>query len=566
MNASTHGWSLVLLLASACSFAPAQPSLLNACGSDAECGSARCEVEAGRCVNDAVGYPLALEVVPGSSLSEEPLPTWTATPETLTAPMERDLTLPPYVDLVGRLRWGGARVPAELVFTSVDVIGRTTKVRVQTFREEQRIGDVDADFRVRLATNRMYEVDVRPSSESMPDASISWLEALPPLRVLQVETPPYDPERPANFVWPVELGWPEDFSTPCGGSLVAACTLSGLVVSLDGETEMPEGGLQVRAVDAETGRTVSSTAVTTDEGVFSIVTSPDVERYLLRVNRGTDRELFPTVTVDPAFLFGGDARIRVPTVDVVTYRGFVRTPGDDDIAGATMRFTSTDVLDEGVGLTGSYTTTIETNGRGDFDVDLLAGSYQVVITPPEGSSSVFTEVAIPLSAGSGVIQGQRFELPDRSRFGGVVSTAFGEVVTSIPVNAAALGWEPGPDDSLAFPFNRSNDAVSDETGQFELRLDLGAYDVFVKPPMDSNYSWVVAPSVRVGSLERTRMEDFVLEAPVPVHGRVERTEGALEPGGEVRAWAQTEDGRFIEVGRARIDETGAYELLLPHSL
>ncbi len=223
-------------------------------------------------------------------------------------------------------------------------------------------------------------------------------------------------------------------------------------------------------------------------------------------------------------------------------------------------------MGDGGGVYGNDAAASGAGERGYRRVALQAVNHEGVLTPRECLSSVFTEVAIPLSAGSGVIQGQRFELPDRSRFGGVVSTAFGEVVTSISVNATALGWEPGPEDSLAFPFNRSNDAVSDETGQFELRLDLGAYDVFVKPPMDSNYSWVVAPSVRVGSLERTRMEDFVLEAPVPVPGRVERTEGALEPGGEVRAWAQTEDGRFIEVGRARIDETGAYELLLPPHL
>lgn len=546
----------------ACALAPQESTLLNEC-SEGTCADGACDVERALCVAPTADYEVALELIPPNSLSEMPFPAWTFAPG---AAVSTDLALPPHVDLVGTLRWRGERVPAELIFTYTDAIGRQVRTRASTLPEAQTIGEIEADFVVRLGTNRMYEVEVRPSSATMPGSDQPWLRALPPLRVLQVETPAYDPEAPANFVWPVELGWPEELSTPCGGGIVAGCTLTGVVVSPGDEAiDIPEANLQVRAVDVATGRIVSSTALTREDGSFEIVTAPDAERYLLRVNRGTERELFPTVSVDPAFLFGGEARIQVPSVPEVDYRGIVETDRGERVSSATLRFTSMDVFDDGVGLTGSYSTTVETNGRGEFDATLLAGTYEIVVTPSDATRTVFAEaLRIMPPPGGGAIQGQRFELVERAHFGGVVHTADGEPVAGVPVSGQAL--QVPDEETLTAAFNRSSETVIDETGQFDLRLDRGVYDVTIKTPVDTRYPWIILPGERIGNLDAPLVTPLTLGAPVVLRGQVTHVDGTSSAGGEVRAHGRTEDGRFVEVGRATIAADGTYELLLPPTL
>ena len=86
----------------------------------------------------------------------------------------------------------------------------------------------------------------------------------------------------------------------------AGCTLEAEVLSVDGEVELAEAGLQVRAIDKETGRVVSSIGETDEIGDFAIRIGEARPSYLIRVTSSAGSEPFPAVSVDPDVAFADD--------------------------------------------------------------------------------------------------------------------------------------------------------------------------------------------------------------------------------------------------------------------
>ena len=75
--------------------------------------------------------------------------------------------------------------------------------------------------------------------------------------------------------------------------------LEAKVLSSDGEVKLPEAGLQVRAIDRETGRVVSSIGETDENGDFAIRIGDTTSDYLIRVTSSAGGDPFPAVSVDP---------------------------------------------------------------------------------------------------------------------------------------------------------------------------------------------------------------------------------------------------------------------------
>lgn len=540
----------------------------NLCASDEACGADRCDGDTGRCVS-ARSEPMevVIEVVPPAGAADVPLPSWSTEPELVEGPTTRSLRQPTYVDLVGTLRWGDRRIPAELVFTR-PLPGRSeARLRVSTFNEPTVVDDELVDFRARLGTGRIYDLEVRPTAAPREEDGMPWSRVLPPLRVRGVETPMASPGNPSNYVWPIALAYPvELLEAPCQAERVSACTLEGTVVSVAAELEQSEPGLQVQAIEVETGEVVSSTAVTDDEGTFRLAIAPDAARYVLRVTAGTERPLFPTVTVDPALLAGPSVRVRVPTPRRVSYRATVESREGEPLAGAVLTFVSDDVFDVESGLGGSFRATAQTDASGDVVVELLAGSYDVVVAPAEADLAVESVLGVTIQPPptGGVLQGQLFTVPPRARLGGVVRSPDGQPVHDLNFEAVALGVFHEEDASL---YNRSSEATLDADGRFELRLDRGAYDLYLRPAPETGFPWVVLPDRAIGSVDATLADRFDLEAPRPLSGEVVGPEGAPLENAEVRVFGRARGAeRFVEVGRGRTAADGTYRVWLPARL
>ncbi|MEM9862173.1 MAG: carboxypeptidase-like regulatory domain-containing protein [Myxococcota bacterium] len=524
-----------------CSFSDAGSQTANLCQSSAECGDASC-VE-GRCIAESIEPTLiALQVVPTSPGDDRPA--WSNLPFELRGPTERDLRLPGTIEFRGTLRLGDERVGAELIFRRPGLPGQPeTTLRASTFAEPRVSEGIEYDFSVQLEASQAYDLEVRPASGNRePDDP--WFRVLPPLFVEdQLVTPELEEGR--QGIWETELTYdaPE---APCTANQPASCMLSGSVVRLDGDTMIAEPGLTVRAIDSR-GRIVSSTALTDDEGGFSLAVSAGVTDYILRVGGASGRDLFPVIDVDPRLL-DEDVRIRVPAITSVVYEGAIETV-DGTPMEASLEFASSNVVGLDEGIVGAFQTTAVTDASGRFSVTLLPGTYEVSITPSDLDFAL-TQETVRIGNTSGVLRGQVFSVLRRALLGGSV-VASGEEVEGLSVEALSVD-EVG---------QRTSGAVTDETGRFALPLDVGTYDLFMRPSSQTGFPWLVVPGLRVGQVDGTLAARYELRAPVPVTGRIE---GAAS-GFEVRAFTQVEE-RFVEVGRARVNDLGEYELLLPSEL
>ncbi len=464
--------ALVLVALAGCSLEGIPPEVSNECSTDADCGRYTCDSERGICVADfEESYDIVLEVTPSSEQASAP-PTW----RTWAVPVEEapawPVQIPAYVEVRGSLRWNGERVPAEIVFSRPTLEGRPAeRFRTNTLTEAREIDGELVDFVAKLPAGGDYEVEVKPSANALPDdATRTWLSVLPPRR-FSLTLPAADDGDvgPLVLYWP--FGFPEGLAESCTREVRSGCTLTGSIVAMVDGQAVAEEGLQVRAVDTA-GRAISSAAVTDADGGFTLVTSPDAESYLLRVSASADRTEFPTILVDPAYLTE-DLRIRVPTTRTVSYSGRVETASEDPIAGATLTFVSESVVDDGTGITGRFETTVTSDADGQFSATLLAGEYEVIVTPLGSEYTILTEeLTIAPAEGVALLQGQLFTLRRSGRLGATLVDFLGRPMPLVAAEASALSaaLEAQP----ASEHNRSQTASSDETGQLTLPRDVGA--------------------------------------------------------------------------------------------
>ncbi|MFT5356946.1 MAG: hypothetical protein ACI9KE_004173 [Polyangiales bacterium] len=543
---SIYGRALLLALLGACSFAGPAAQAVNLCSADDECGAGRCE--AARCVSTTVeSMQVVFRVVPTDTTDLRPL--WTSESHQITAPQELNLGVPGWVEVRGQVRFGDERVAAELEFSRAGLPGLPgVVVRTRTL-EEALIDDEgnETDYIARLEAGQAYDVLIRPSV--VTEGAEPWERRLPPLRVLNQLVTPEPIAGVPSAIWRAMFPYGEELRDVCGATRTERCTLQGSVVSMIDMLPQAEEGLLVQAIDEE-GNIVSSTSVTDEEGIFSLVIGATGGAYVLRVSAAGARPLFPTIEADPSLL-SEDLRIRVPAVRSIEYQGIVED-ASGNAANATLEFVSNDVADEESGLRGSFrANVIATEGR--FNTILLPGNYDVTITPTDLSFAVGTE-SIQIAPSMEGIRGQLFRVDRRTQLGGsVIATNTILALSDVPVEARAVA------DATR---NRTSESVTDETGRFALLLDVGNYDLFLRPSVESGFAWIVAPDLAVGAVDSTLISNYQATPPVPVHGIVRDANNNELAGLEVRAFALSGE-RYVEVGRSRIGDDGSYEVLLP---
>jgi len=311
---------------------------------------------------------------------------------------------------------------------------------------------------------------------------------------------------------------------------------------------------------------------------------PGAASYVLHISAGSERPLFPTISADPSYHFPdaeGVLRILVPQVEPLRYIGFVEACAepvlgcdDDDsavsrVSGALLTLRSEDFFDETTGVTGEFQTTTRTDESGKFEVDLLPGTYEVVVSGAGSDHGVRAETVRLDASDMDTIMGQVFVLPPRARIGGEVQTRDLHPVQGATVHADALGrTEMLPDEAARY--NRSADTVTDSDGRFILGLDVGAYDLVVRPPPEAGFPWIVSPDRRIGFTGGHLRDRFEFSTPVVVMGELHDTNGMAVVGAELAAHglitSAEGDARAVELGRATTDEEGRYVLLLPPRL
>jgi len=561
----TSLFAIVLCLLAACSFESVTPleTVSNRCGGDADCQAGVCDGNI--CIDDSgATVEIAVEVLGSSSEAQRAIPaSWAFSLESYTGSNARDFVLPATREVQGTVRWDGLRVPATVRFvrrmaSAVEPL-QPVPVEADTLREPVGgPGPEGYDFSTVLVAGEMYDVVVLPTSDmvtSPMDASAPAIRSLPPL-YLEASVQGGDPADPFRF----DISFPVGLETECSDERKTNCTLAADVASFDGEVELPEPGLQVRAIDEVTGRVVSSIGETDAWGRFAIRIGDATPDYLIRVTSSVGAEPFPAVSVDPDVAFAGDPDrkvIRIPRLSPVQFTGRVSDEAGSAVPGATVRFLSNSVFDYSeLGLRGSFSGSATTNEDGTFGAELLSGFYSITVTPPDDSSSSWGVLSSEALVGEEVSVAEALVVPSKVELFGSVSTFKEEAAAGVPVLARARL------NSTLGSMHRSQEAVSNSQGGFTMGMDLGLYDMHIKVPSETGYAWLVEPAlVMDNDLART----YRLDPPLRVEGLVRASDGNGVPGALIRAYVLADDGtskRPVQVAETVADEEGNYRLLI----
>lgn len=245
-------------------------------------------------------------------------------------------------------------------------------------------------------------------------------------------------------------------------------------------------------------------------------------------------------------------------------------PGSGDSAGLIAQFQAVSTSDE----------------QGQFEIELVPGSYRVTAVPKDGAAyavqtSTWTVastpadqsgrlVTIPASASlTGVVRRQNQNQPLANATILAVPSHFGKRPTFLDKllgRAEATGV-------------RSQMGMTGEDGSFDLALDPAVYDVTVRPPEDSGYPWAVLPNTSIEK-EGHSLTSIEIGNPVAYSGRVTvpgltpESPRVAMPGALLRFFALVGDTAdptapvvsAIEIGQTRVDSSGRYRLLLPDRL
>ena len=284
--------------------------------------------------------------------------------------------------------------------------------------------------------------------------------------------------------------------------------------------------------------------------------------------------------------------------DPVEYQAVVRSCTPDKLSGELpVTLTTSALIFESSGASSASTTLSPVTGR--FEVDTSAtwdpdlgtlgfcarvppGDYTVVVTPMANlGCEIFAErrLLTPRAADSRDVEPDPLELRKPTTLSGHVYTPDRLPMGNATVNLVALhrasAMPLGEKDRSVVSYNRSRQVTTAADGSFSVPVDLGSYDVIVRPPAQSNYAWRVLYDIDVGARDIPFSTEVMLSAPVLITGKLryaagtDRDQSSLASA-EVHAYTLVDEGlpseRSVEVARGQADASGNVMLLMPPQL
>jgi hypothetical protein len=229
------------------------------------------------------------------------------------------------------------------------------------------------------------------------------------------------------------------------------------------------------------------------------------------------------------------------------------------------------------GITASYSVSTSATRKNsmqqDFCTRLIPGEYVVLATPPANvTCEIFAQKRQILAATEEQPDVLSLRVP--SKLNGKIVDINMAPMANATIDAIALGIDTtnmlADDDPTVPIYNRSRQTSSDANGSFGLYVDVGVYDLIVKPPMQSGFGWQIRPGLNVGGARRedfsTRVE---LAAPALVEGSLRYADNNNQRslgGADVHAYTVADENmpnaRGVEIGHTQADEQGNVMLLI----
>ncbi|MEY4582551.1 MAG: hypothetical protein RL701_7254 [Pseudomonadota bacterium] len=236
---------------------------------------------------------------------------------------------------------------------------------------------------------------------------------------------------------------------------------------------------------------------------------------------------------------------------------------------------------EATTLSSNYQTTVMATWDPDvkahtFCTSLVPGDYTIVISPPANlNCELFAERRLIKSVEADIPEVLQLHSP--ATLSGSVLSPDNVPIANASIDLLALGQTSiklAENDRSVLPYNRSRQITSSSTGVFDLPVDLGSYDMIIKPPAQSNYAWRILYGVEVGSRGTGFGTRLYLSAPVVVSGQLSYVDNSMRDqslgSAEVHAYTLVDEGtpteRRVEIARGQSDASGKVTLLLPAQL
>ena len=248
---------------------------------------------------------------------------------------------------------------------------------------------------------------------------------------------------------------------------------------------------------------------------------------------------------------------------------------------SSVRFQST-------GLTGStvqnarFRVDVDTDTGGEFDADLVAGTYEVTITPGAQDGPSAPLVDHWDLTGPQMGNNRAFQLPERPVMRGNVTAPNGTALSQVSVATSPTSATTSyVSTALALDFDasgsklRESSSKTDVDGAFSMLVDPGTADFSIEPEATTGFPWLVIPSLLVSDAAVKPIDDrgeLSLAAPVLVWGQVSSAKSAVQSA-VVRAWlpvapdeADGSSTQLVQIGEAVTDASGQFVLPLPPSI
>jgi hypothetical protein len=562
--------ALIACVLCACSFEPtAQGGAIetNRCSVDAECVGGSCvdgmctAQEIANTLQIALEVSLAQPAVNGANTffierfavdGPSSLKTW---------------QLPTPLRIRGQIRQGDVPVEARVSFVPMTGLAGREPNAASTLTAPTGSVPGDMDYELRVTSTGKHTMIVRPTDTG-----------LPPVRKV------------------VDLSEDAEQSLDYSDSKL---TLPKLTFMVDGIPE--DRAIILRAVDRTTGAVISSDG-RVEDGSTTLTFGEEIEGYRLIAIAEDSYDREPTNNADcdngtpvvPVFsidsediemLAADSARIELPQVPSrIVYRGTIdlcpaaegKLPPDPITLPVTLRARSVDLGPSAMAWRAELSTDVEaTPGEGssfEFCVDLPAGDYAIVVTPPAMlPCELFAEQRV-VGSPDGESGTANVALMDSPVVIGSVDFSGNPVVSAV-IEARSLGREGAvqlKDEAASLTaYNRSRQTTTDELGEFSLPLDIGSYDITVRPPASSGYAWAVLSNATFGRRSQSLPVPITMTPPLPLDCKISFEAGSQIAlgGAEIAAYAEieTEGGglRAVPIGAAVADDQGRFTLLLP---
>lgn len=273
----------------------------------------------------------------------------------------------------------------------------------------------------------------------------------------------------------------------------------------------------------------------------------------------------------------------------VTVTGHIKSDVDGAAVPSVVTAILRNVADAKTGALLQFRASTTTDDSGSFELPLVAGEYDVMASPRESTSygSVFRTWSV--GATPSKQSGYDVRLPGSATLTGLVvddTSGLAELQGNVLAIPTTVGRSRSFIDALVDnggKFDRrSSTAALESDGRFALPIDLGNYDIYVRPTGGGEFPWAVRPNTAVETAA-TALPAIQVASPFSFSGLVTvpgTTQGGgpvVLPGALIRAFAlYGSDGRLVgnlldatsavPIGEARATSEGAYHLLLPATL